>query len=75
MTLEKHSIDGLPGITSKILDAEVFENLMKQAGYSLSGSAPAKGDRIKVWWNHEDYRRVEAIYSKDKCIVITAYHP
>jgi hypothetical protein len=75
MTLDKHNIDGLPGITSEVLPAEDFEVVMKQAGYETSGSAPARGNRIKVWWVHDSYRRVEAIYSPDKRIVITAYHP
>jgi hypothetical protein len=44
------------------------------AGYSISGSAPAQGQRYKVWWIHEDFRKVESIYSDDKSIVITAYH-
>lgn len=75
MTLDKHVIDGVPGITSKILPTEDFEAAMKQAGYEMSGSAPAKKNRIKVWWSHDSYRRVEAIYSPDKRKVITAYHP
>jgi hypothetical protein len=41
----------------------------------MVGSAPAKGNRIKVWWNHPNFRRVEAIYSPDRNLVITAYHP
>jgi len=75
MTLDKHQIDGLSPILSKILPAEVFEQLMVNAGYTIGGSAPAKGNRIKVWWNHPRFRRVEAIYSPDKSLVITAYHP
>lgn len=75
MTLDKHHIDGLSPITSKILPAEVFEGLMFNAGYAMVGSAPAKGNRIKVWWNHPNFRRVEAIYSPDRNLVITAYHP
>jgi hypothetical protein len=34
------------------MPAEVFEQLMFNAGYTVVGSAPAKGNRIKVWWNH-----------------------
>jgi len=75
MTLDKHQIDGLPGITSRTLPVEDFETRMKQAGYTVCGSASAQGDRVKVWWVHPSYHRVEAIYSKDKSIAITAYHP
>ncbi|MDJ0601211.1 MAG: hypothetical protein QNJ37_20505 [Crocosphaera sp.] len=75
MTLDKHQIDGLSPISSKILPAEVFEQLMFNAGYSVAGSAPARGNRIKIWWNHPSFRRVEAIYSPDRNLVITAYHP
>ena len=75
MTLGKHQIDGLSPILSKILPAEVFEQLMINAGYTIVGSAPAKGNRIKVWWSHSSFRGVEAIYSPDRNLVITAYHP
>jgi len=53
----------------------VFEQRMKNAGYQVSGSAPAQGRRVKVWWIHQDFRLVESIYSPDKNTVITAYHP
>jgi hypothetical protein len=74
MTLDKHKIDGLPQITSKILPADEFDALLRQAGYSKIGTAPAKGNRIKAWWTHPVYARVEAIYSPDSAIAITAYH-
>jgi hypothetical protein len=74
MTLDKHQIDGIGGFSSKILPAHQFEELLMGAGYSISGSAPAQGQRYKVWWIHEDFRKVESIYSDDKSIVITAYH-
>ncbi len=74
MTLNKHQIQGLPNFTSTILDASTFELLMVGAGYSKSGSAPAKGNRVKVWWIHNQFPRVESIYSPDKQIVITGYH-
>jgi len=75
MTLDKHEIDGVPRITSKILPLLEFERLLREAGYSQIGSASAKGNRIKVWWSHPTYRRIEAIYSRDMKIAITAYHP
>jgi len=34
MTLDKHQIDGLSPISSKIMPAEVFEQLMFNAGYT-----------------------------------------
>ncbi len=74
MTLDKHKLDGIPQITSKTLPKEDFEIRLEKAGYQLAGSAPAKGNRLKVWWNHTSYRRIEAIYSPDGQIVITAYH-
>jgi len=37
MTLDKHQIDGLSPILSKILPAEVFEQLMVNAGYTIGG--------------------------------------
>ena len=40
MTLDKHQIDGLSPISSKILPAEAFEQLMFNAGYTVTGSAP-----------------------------------
>ena len=74
MTLDKHKLDGLAPISVKILSAEDFEKLMRNAGYEIIGSAPAQGNRIKVWWSHPNFRRVEAIYSRDRRIAITAYH-
>ncbi|MBF2097480.1 MAG: hypothetical protein IGQ88_03755 [Gloeomargaritaceae cyanobacterium C42_A2020_066] len=75
MTLEKHRLDGIPQITRKTLPAPEFEALLKGAGYSYLGSAPAQGGRRKTWWTHGTHRRVEVIYSPDMQTVITAYHP
>jgi hypothetical protein len=47
---------------------------MINAGYFEVGTAPAQGGRVKVWWLHDDYPRVESIYSSDKNTVLTAYH-
>lgn len=74
MTLDKHQIDGLSAFTRKVLSAGQFESLMETAGYRISGSAPAQGGRIKRWWVHDQYRRVESIYSPNERMVITAYH-
>ncbi|MBW4659148.1 MAG: hypothetical protein KME15_10770 [Drouetiella hepatica Uher 2000/2452] len=74
MTLDKHKIDGIPQITVKTLPAADFDQQLIQAGYSKLGSAPAQGNRLKVWWTHPTYTRVEAIYSPDRAIAITAYH-
>jgi hypothetical protein len=48
--------------------------LLTQAGYNKIGTAPAQGNRIKAWWSHPSYARVESIYSPDGAIAITAYH-
>jgi len=74
MTLEKHQLDGIPAITVKTLPASDFDELLLAAGYIKIGTAPAKGNRIKVWWNHPNFRRIEAIYSLDGALAITAYH-
>ncbi|MEO1069318.1 MAG: hypothetical protein AAFW95_09390 [Cyanobacteria bacterium J06638_6] len=74
MTLDKHKLDGISQITSKTLPRETFDTLLLKAGYQQAGSAPAKGNRLKVWWTHAAYRRIEAIYSPDGKIAITAYH-
>ncbi|MEO0456300.1 MAG: hypothetical protein AAF152_06900 [Cyanobacteria bacterium P01_A01_bin.114] len=74
MTLDKHKLDGIPQIESKTLPTETFESLLTGAGYTKLGTAPAKGNRIKSWWMHLTYRRIEAIYSPDGEIAITAYH-
>jgi hypothetical protein len=52
MTLDKHTLQGVPKITSKTLSKADFEQLLVNAGYTQVGSAPAKGDRVKVWWSH-----------------------
>jgi hypothetical protein len=74
MTLDKHQIDGIARITSKTLPTQVFDQLLLDAGYSKIGTAPAQGNRIKAWWTHPSYRRVEVIYSPNLSIAITAYH-
>ncbi|BAU10193.1 hypothetical protein LEP3755_06730 [Leptolyngbya sp. NIES-3755] len=74
MTLDKHLIDGIPPITTKVMSAPDFDALLIQAGYSKIGTAPAQGNRIKTWWSHPEYARVEVIYSPDGAIAITAYH-
>jgi hypothetical protein len=74
MTLDKHSIQGLAAFTTKTLPSTEFEKMMISAGYVDTGSAPAQGGRIKVWWSHPDYPRVESIYTPDKNTVLTAYH-
>jgi len=74
VTLDKHTITGVNTGNSKTLSTKDFESLLINAGYFLSGSAPAQGNRLKKWFGHKTYQRVEAIYSVDKNIVITAYH-
>jgi hypothetical protein len=74
MTLDKHQIDGITRIRAKTLPTHTFEQLLLNAGYSKIGTAPAQGNRIKAWWTHPTYRRLEVIYSPDRSIVITAYH-
>lgn len=74
MTLDKHKLDGIPQITAKTLPTEDFEALLLQEGYHQTGSAPARGNRLKVWWSHPKHRRIEAIYSPDGKVAITAYH-
>lgn len=74
MTLDKHQIQGIPQFNCKVIDSDQFEEIMQNAGYYMTGTAPAQGNRIKVWWAHNEYQRVESIYSPDKAKVITAYH-
>ncbi len=74
MTLEKHQIQGIPQFKCKVIDSSQFEEIMQKAGYCKMGSSPAQVNRIKVWWTHTEYQRVESIYSPDKTKVITAYH-
>jgi hypothetical protein len=74
MTLNRHKLDGVAQIKAKTLPVEVFEGLLTAAGYTRLGTAPAQGGRLKVWWSHVQFRRVEAIYSPDGKVAITAYH-
>ena len=74
MTLDKHTIQGLAAFTTKTLPSSEFEKRMLNAGYYEVETAPAQGGRVKVWWSHDTYPRVESIYSSDKNTVITAYH-
>lgn len=74
MTLDKHNIEGLAVFTTKTLLSREFERRMVDAGYFEVGTASAQGGRVKVWWSHNEYPRVESIYSPDRNIVLTAYH-
>ena len=74
MTLDKHKLDGITQITAKTLPSTEFELLLLTAGYGKIGTAPAQGNRLKVWWTHFTFRRIEAIYSADGIVAITAYH-
>jgi len=74
MTLDKHKLDGIAQITAKTLPSTEFELLLLTAGYGKIGMAPAQGNRMKVWWTHSTFRRIEAIYSADGIVAITAYH-
>ncbi|MEO0868091.1 MAG: hypothetical protein AAFY17_06500 [Cyanobacteria bacterium J06642_11] len=74
MTLDKHTLDGIEQITQKTLPVEDFERILTDAGYHRLGSAPARGKRVKIWWRHDQYRRIESIYSPDEKVAITAYH-
>jgi hypothetical protein len=47
MALDKHQLDGVGGFSQKVLPANLFEELMTNAGYSQIGSAPAQGGRLK----------------------------
>ena len=42
MTLDRHRIDGIEPITSKVLPAQVFDDRLVQAGYTKAGSAPGE---------------------------------
>jgi hypothetical protein len=74
MTLDRHKIEGVPQITVKVLPAAAFDERLTQAGYAKIGTAPAQGNRVKCWWTHSTYPRVESIYSPDGSVAITAYH-
>lgn len=74
MTLDKHKLDGILQIKNKTLPVDQFESLLRTGGYQQTGTAPAQGNRIKVWWGHPTHRRIEAIYSPDRKVAITAYH-
>ena len=75
MTLDKHKIEGIIAqITSKVLPADNFDDQLLEAGYAKIGTATAQGNRIKSWWTHPIYPRVESIYSPDGAIAITASH-
>jgi hypothetical protein len=45
------------------------------AGYFRTNSAPASGGRHFIYFEHVTFDRVEAVYSPNKKMVITAYHP
>ncbi len=74
MTLNKHRIDGLPRILDRTMSTTKFEPMLTTAGYIKIGTTAAKGNRVKAWWMHPNYRRVEVIYSYDGNVVVTAYH-
>jgi len=74
VTLGQHLIRGVTLPKVKPLSSQYFESLMVNAGYMISGSAAAQGNRLKIWVTHASSPRVEAIYSGDRKVTITAYH-
>ena len=74
MTLDKHTIDGVEPFQSRTCSVARFEERLTAVGYVVCGSASTWKGRFKVWWIHQEYQRVEAIYSPDYQTVITAYH-
>jgi len=48
VTLGKHPIQGVTLPQVKTLSSQYFESLMVNAGYTISGSAPAQGNRLKI---------------------------
>ncbi len=48
--------------------------MLTGAGYTKIGIPAAKGNRVKAWWTHPNYRRLEVIYSPESTVVVTAYH-
>jgi hypothetical protein len=75
VTLGKHKISGLTLNQIKPLPASIFEKLMIEAGYFRTNSAPTFQGRWFIYFEHPVFRRVEAVYSPNKKMVITAYHP
>lgn len=74
MTLDKHDIQGVHKIGCRVLPITEFEQLVTEAGYYKTSTAPAFRNRIKVWFSHSCYNRLECIYDlvNNKCV--TAYH-
>ncbi len=56
MTLDKHRIDGLPRIVDRTMPTTKFEPMLTAAGYTKLGTTAAKGNRVKAWWIHPNYR-------------------
>ncbi len=75
MTLNKHRLQGIAKIRQRTMSRIEFESLLSSQGYYRKGSAPANGERLKVWYGHATYDPIESIHSGDGRIVITAYHP
>jgi hypothetical protein len=75
MTLDKHELQGIGRINQRTMPRSEFEALLADQGYYRTGSAPANGGRLKVWYSHAAYDPIESIHSGDGRIVITAYHP
>ena len=74
MPLDKHELQGLPKISYKVLPIAVFENMLTKAGYYKTGSVNTHNNRVKVWFNHNSFNRIECIYCTNTNKCITAYH-
>ena len=73
-----YALDGVDGSSIQEVRSEsasLFERLMNSAGYKESGISTTKGKRLKVLWIHPKYRRIESIFSEDRSLFLTAYHP
>lgn len=52
MTLDKHELQGIGRINQRTTPRSEFEALLADQGYYRTGSAPANGGRLKVWYSH-----------------------
>jgi hypothetical protein len=76
MVLSSHFLDGIGKFKQDTLPADIFEEELDYCGYKFVAERPVdyKG-RYLYLYQHEEHRDIHAIYSKDRSVVITAFHP
>jgi len=75
LRLDQHVLNCADSWDIKVEPTHLFEDLIKKIGYTEVEAIKMKERRLKVLWTHPQHRRIEAVYSENRGLFLTAYHP